>query len=83
MDNTLDLTTAEARLVVVSSALKLAKRQAPSIGDRFRDDRPNGIGAETDQMTKVSVRMTAHPRRSKRIPVDANVSDHMADVNAN
>ncbi|XXT21124.1 hypothetical protein WME94_06080 [Sorangium sp. So ce429] len=82
MGNTLELTTAEARVVVVSSALKLAKRQAPSIGDRLRDDRPNGIGAETHQMTKVSVRMTTHTRRGKRIPVDENVNDHMADVNA-
>ncbi|WP_437509615.1 hypothetical protein [Sorangium sp. So ce1099] len=64
MDSTLELTTADARVVVVSSALELAKRQARSIGDRFRDDRPNGISAETDQMTKVSVRMTTHPRRS-------------------
>ncbi|WP_437977668.1 hypothetical protein WMF11_12645 [Sorangium sp. So ce295] len=83
MENTLDLTTAEPRLAVVSSAFNLAKRQAPSIGDRFRDDRPNGIGAETDQMTKVSARMATHPRRSKRNPVEGNVNDHMADVNAN
>ncbi|WP_437928773.1 hypothetical protein WMF37_05705 [Sorangium sp. So ce291] len=83
MDNTLELTTAEARVVVVSSALKLAKRQAPSIGDRLRDDRPNGIGAETHQMTKVSARRTTHPRRSERIPVEVNVNDHITDVNAN
>ncbi|WP_437993359.1 hypothetical protein [Sorangium sp. So ce145] len=68
---------------MVSSALKLTKRQAPSIGARFRDDRPNGIGAKTDQMTKVSARMTTHPKRSKRIPVEGNVNDHMAGVNAN
>ncbi|WP_438008670.1 hypothetical protein WME89_08190 [Sorangium sp. So ce321] len=82
MDDPLDLTTAEARLVVVSSALKLAKRQAPSIGDRFRGDRPNGIGAEADQMTKVSVRVTNHPRRSERIPLDRIVNGHMHEVNA-
>ncbi|XYH95440.1 hypothetical protein ACMHYB_47815 [Sorangium sp. So ce1128] len=68
---------------MVSDASPLAKRQAPSIGDRFRDDRANDIGAETNQMPNVSVRMTTHPRRSRRIPLEENVNDHMVDVNAN
>lgn len=67
-----------------SSGTSLARRRAPSISDRFRDDRSNAIVAEIVWMTKVSVRTTRpYPGRSKKIPFGPIVSDHISGVKSN